>query len=72
MISEREVIKDVELHLLNEWDLRCARERRQEKVRRQVERFAQDVKKQRSQPNELHYLLASAVLVLLSVVILYW
>lgn len=68
MIDEREAIDDVELHLLNEWHLRCARERRQERVRRQVEQLVQG----RRQPSELRYLLTSAVLMVLSVVILYW
>lgn len=73
-IDEREVIEDVELHLLNEWHLRCAREHRREKARRQVARFVQDVmeEERRTRPSVLHLWLASVVLLALSVVILYW
>ncbi len=61
--KQSEYVDAIELHLLNEWHLHNARERRAERERRQ-----QPV--QHWQPTEVHYLLASAVLMVASVVIL--
>lgn len=62
--KQGDYVDAIELHLLNEWHLHNARERRAERERRQ-----QPV--QHWQPTEVHYLLASAVLMALCVFILW-
>lgn len=63
--KQSEYVDAIELHLLNEWHLHNARERRAERERRQQSA-------QRWQPTEVHYLLASAVLFVGSVVAVVW
>ena len=60
---QSDYVEAIELHLLNEWHLHNARERRAERERRQ-----QPV--QRWQPSELHYIVGVAVAMAVSVVIL--
>lgn len=61
--KQSEYVDAIELHLLNEWHLRNARARRTERERRR-----QPV--QRWRLTEVHYWLATAMLMVASVVIL--